>query len=114
VSRPSKPEVDVKNTSTVYYTSITTQSNITIYTYHAHNLLLSYSLAILFTLISCLLGAYACYENGHSHSRSFSAILASTGAAELMERFYEELIGRLPLHDNFRRSRLGFERWGEA
>jgi hypothetical protein len=31
---------------------------------------------------------------------------------ELMELFHEELMGRLPLHDNIKRTRLGLERQG--
>jgi hypothetical protein len=90
-------------------TNITTLTNI--YTYHSRNLLLSYGIALLFAFIACLLGSFAYWANGASCSRSFSAVLVSTRAAELSQLFRAELMGQLLLHENAERTRLAFERW---
>lgn len=92
-------------------TTVNQTTLINIYTYHRAPLLISYSLATGFALLAVLLGAWAYRENGCSHSRSFSAILASTRAANLAGLFHDELMGRLPLHENVQRTRLEFGPW---
>jgi len=79
-------------------TDVLVTQSINIYAYHSRNLLFSYGLAIAFTVLANLLGAYAYWRNGHSHSKSFSAILASTRDPGLTKLFHAETMGRLPLH----------------
>jgi hypothetical protein len=95
-------------------TNVNHTTQINRYSYQASPLLIAYGFSISFALIAALLGGFAYYKNGHSHSRSFSSILASSRAAELTELFHDELMGRLPLHENVARTRLVFSRWGSV
>lgn len=83
---------------------------INIYAYHSHNLLYAYSLAILFTLIANLLGAYSYYRNGYAHNKSFSAVLAATRDEDLAELFFADMMGRLPLHEDVEKAQLRLDR----
>lgn len=95
-----------------YLTTVNQTALINIYSYDSRPLLVAYGLQIFFALLAVLLGVWAYKENGHSHSRSFSAILASTRAANLADVFHDELMGRLPLHENAQTARLKFGPWG--
>jgi hypothetical protein len=78
------------------------------YAYHSRNLWLSYGLAMWFAFIANLLGAYAFWKNGVSHSKSFSAILTATRDKSLTSLFDNEIIGRLPLSQKVRHAKLRF------
>ena len=51
---------------------VTTVREANVYLYRPRNLSLAYGLAILFTLVSVMLGSYALYRNGVSYDGSFS------------------------------------------
>jgi hypothetical protein len=89
-------------------TDVLVTQSINTYAYHSRNLLLSYGLAIAFAVLANLLGAYAYWQNGHSHNKSFSAILASTRDPGLTKLFHAETMGRLPLHKNVQEAKLTF------
>jgi hypothetical protein len=91
-------------------TSVAVTNPVNIYAYHSKNLLLSYGLAILFAVFANILGAFAYWTNGHSHAKTFSAILASTRDTGLTRLFRSEAEGRLPLHDEVRNAKLMFGR----
>lgn len=79
--------------------SVTRTDSVNIYAYHLKNLIFSYGLAIGLTLFANLLGAFAYWDNGVSHNKSFSAILAATRHRSLTDLFHYEIVGRLPLSD---------------
>ncbi|KUJ17415.1 uncharacterized protein LY89DRAFT_733266 [Mollisia scopiformis] len=89
-------------------TNITHTTQINLYAYHSRNLLFAYSFAITFALLAILIGAYSYYQNGYSHSKNFSAILAATRDQDLAELFFADIMGRLPLHADVERAQLRF------
>ena len=91
-------------------TNVNVTNPVNIYAYHSKNLFVSYGLAIFFAVFVNLLGAYAYWTNGHSHAKTFSAILASTRDRGLTKLFRSEAEGRLPLHDEVRNAKLMFGR----
>ncbi|CAN9173861.1 unnamed protein product [Alternaria alternata] len=64
--------------NTTYTTNITTETQINIYAYNAHNLWIAYGVAIAVTFFSLGVGFYALYHNGISYRTSFSTIVATT------------------------------------
>jgi len=54
-----------------------------VYEYNSRNLVISYCLAIAFTIIAIGIGFWALHENGVAHSVSFSAIMAATQNPDL-------------------------------
>lgn len=60
------------------------------------------------TLLANLLGAFAYWDNGVSHSKAFSAILAATRHDSLTELFNYEIVGRLPLSEKVRGALVRF------
>jgi hypothetical protein len=91
-------------------TNVNVTNPVNIYAYHSTNLFISYGLAICFAVFVNLLGAYAYWTNGHSHAKTFSAILASTRDRGLTKLFRSEAEGRLPLHEDVRNAKLMFGR----
>jgi hypothetical protein len=88
--------------------NITLTTSINTYAYHSKNLLISYALAISFALFSITLGAIAYRSNGVSHNKTFSAILTSTRDMGLTDLFHEQRLGRLPLPDEIKNTKLKF------
>ena len=88
--------------------SVTNPANI--YAYHSKNLFLAYGLAILSAIFVNIVGAFAYWTNGHSHAKTFSAILASTRDTGLTKLFRSEAEGKLPLHNEVRNAKLMFGR----
>src|SRR4051812_33980140 len=88
--------------------TVTRRDSVNKYSYHSRNLLLSYGLAIGLTFLCNLLGAYAYRDNGVSHSKAFSAILAATRDQSLTNLFHYEIVGRLPLSKNVKEALVKF------
>ena len=68
-----------------------------IYEYDRQNLIISYSIALLFTILSLCLGFYSLRYNGVAHSNSFTALLATTGNPDLHSLARGYSLGALPL-----------------
>jgi hypothetical protein len=92
-------------------TAVNQTTMINVYAYRSSPLLTAYGLSIGFALVAVCLGAFAYKKNGHSHSRSFSAILAATRDHELEDLFRPDLIGTLPLDETAARTRLVLSPW---
>ncbi|MCJ1391759.1 hypothetical protein MMC18_004624 [Xylographa bjoerkii] len=63
--------------------NISTSCNV--YQYDNFNLIISYTAAIIVSIFSVAIGMFALYENGVSHSTSFSAIVTTTRSIGLSE-----------------------------
>lgn len=59
--------------------------------------MLSYATAVVVTLCSIAIGVYALYENGVSHSTSFSAIMNTTNNLRLNKLSEGQSLGAEPL-----------------
>jgi hypothetical protein len=68
-----------------------------IYKYDHRNLIISYCIAIFFTLLCMAVGFFALQYNGVAHSNAFSAIVATTRNPELDEVSKGHSLGALPL-----------------
>jgi len=88
--------------------TVTREDSINKYVYHSKNLFLSYGLAIGLTFLANLLGAFAYWDNGVSHNKGFSAILAATRHETLTELFHNQIVGSLPLSDKVKEALLKF------
>lgn len=93
--------------------TVTREDSINKYAYHSKNLFLSYGLAIGLTLLANLLGAFAYLDNGVSHNKGFSAILAATRHETLTELFHNQIVGSLPLADTVKDTFLRFGSIGD-
>ena len=79
-----------------------------IYIYKPFLLVLSYGLAFLFTIPALVVGIWAFYTNGVSHSTSFSAILLTTRNMGLDEISEGHSLGVFPLDPDLGSTRLKF------
>jgi hypothetical protein len=57
--------------------------SINVYQYNSKNLIISYSMAIFFTLVGLIIGFYSFSFNGVAHSSNFSAIVGTTRNPDL-------------------------------
>lgn len=72
-----------------------------VYKYDRRNLIISYSIALSFTLLCLCVGFFALKFNGVIHSTAFSAIIATTRNIELDELLSGHSLGAMPLkHPN--------------
>jgi hypothetical protein len=78
------------------------------YVYHSKNLFISYGLAIGLTFLANILGAFAYLDNGCSHNKTFSAILAATRHETLTKLFHNQVVGSLPLSNKVKSTFLKF------
>ncbi|MCJ1294770.1 hypothetical protein MMC34_006328 [Xylographa carneopallida] len=78
--------------------NITTSCNV--YEYNNLNLIISYTAAIIATILSVAMSMFALYENGVSHSTSFSAILTTTRSTRLSDLTKGHSLGADPLPKN--------------
>ena len=86
--------------------NVTTPCNI--YEYNNLNLVISYAAAIIATILSVSIGLFALYENGVSHSTSFSAILSTTRSTRLSDLTEGHSLGAEPLAKHIGDLRLRF------
>ncbi|KAH8685694.1 hypothetical protein BGZ60DRAFT_522978 [Tricladium varicosporioides] len=93
ISMLSSSNLVSQNAQTVPVTYFTAQN---IYLYDAKNLVISYSIAALFTLFVLTIGFLSLKFNGVAHSTSFSAIIATTRNAELDAVSKGHSLGALP------------------
>ncbi|KAK6609643.1 hypothetical protein H4I96_03574 [Botrytis cinerea] len=78
------------------------------YVYHPLWLLISYGLALLFSVIAVAVGVHAIHSNGVVHSNSFSAIVATTRNPELDKFLGRSCLGADPLREDSEQRRLKF------
>jgi hypothetical protein len=78
-----------------------------IYSYDSRNLVISYSIAILFTAACACIGIFAIQHNGVAHSTAFSAIVATTRSHELDTVSIGHSLGALPLKHTKMKVRFG-------
>ena len=93
--------------------TVTRKDSINKYVYQPKNLFISYGLAIGLTFLANLLGAYAYWDNGVSHNKTFSAILAATRHETLTDLFHNQIVGSLPLSDKVKHTFLKFGAIGD-
>ncbi|MCJ1403048.1 hypothetical protein MMC11_006270 [Xylographa trunciseda] len=79
-----------------------------VYQYDNLNLVISYTGAIIATIFSVAIGMFALYENGVSHSTSFSAILNTTRSTRLSDLTQGNSLGAEPLANDLGDLRLRF------
>ena len=58
--------------------NVTNSKPVNVYRYRPNNVFITYGIALSFTFLANLVGAYAYYSNGESHENSYSAILCTT------------------------------------
>ncbi|TVY80657.1 hypothetical protein LSUE1_G004906 [Lachnellula suecica] len=78
-----------------------------IYKYDSRNLIISYSIAALFTIAGMCIGFFALQYNGVAHSAAFSAIVATTRNHDLNAVSRGHSLGALPLEHETLRVRFG-------
>lgn len=88
-------------------TIITSNTN-NYYAYQPFWLVLSYGLALFFSIIAVAIGVYAIHSNGVVHSNSFSAIVAATRNPELDECLGRSYSGFDSLQKNTENRKLKF------
>ncbi len=92
----------------------TTPANLTIsttelvHTYNARSLLLSYSAAVLATILILLAGFHALWTNGISHSSSFSGIVRTTRNRDLDTWTQGHYLGSDPLPEELGKQKLQY------
>jgi hypothetical protein len=69
---------------------------------------LSYGIALLFTIPCLCVGLYALHSNGVAHSTAFSAILSTTRNPSLDEALEGHSLGVFPLNGDIGNHRLKF------
>jgi hypothetical protein len=79
-----------------------------IYSYDSKNLIISYSVAVFFTLLALSLGSYSFRYNGVAHSTRFSALAATTRNLELDAFSKGHSFGALPLDDRMKDVKVRF------
>lgn len=87
---------------------VTIHTTPNVYHYDAFKLLLSYGIAILFTVLSTIFGIYSFYVNGVEHFSSFSALIATTRNPDLDILSEGHSLGALPLDSDVANVRLRF------
>lgn len=78
-----------------------------IYKYDSRNLILSYSIAALFTILCAFVGFFALRYNGVAHSNAFSAVIATTRNHDLDAVSRGHSLGALPLEHTSMKVRFG-------
>ncbi|KAI9746050.1 MAG: hypothetical protein M1818_000731 [Claussenomyces sp. TS43310] len=78
-----------------------------VYKYDSRNLILSYSIAVLFAVLCTSVGIFALQYNGVAHSSAFSAIVTTTRNHELDAVSKGYSLGALPLEHTSMRVRFG-------
>ncbi|MCJ1468134.1 hypothetical protein MMC07_006762 [Pseudocyphellaria aurata] len=78
------------------------------YSYEYHNLVLAYGLAILFTLLSVILGWSAVVSNGMSYDFTVSSIIGTSQNPDLADLFRQQTPGTQPLDRQIRKTKLRF------
>lgn len=94
--------------SSVHYANVTINSLVNFYAYDSRNLLLTYGMAILITLLFVVLGARAFDMNGISSSTSFSSILLTTRNQTLDDLATGYALGSQPLNKAIGATKLRF------
>ncbi|KAL6718596.1 hypothetical protein ACLMJK_002830 [Lecanora helva] len=94
ISMLSSPNLVKPNATTVPLPTFPIQN---IYRYDSRNLVLSYSISALLTILCAYVGFFALHYNGVAHSTAFSAIIATTRNRELDEVSRGHSSGALPL-----------------
>ena len=79
-----------------------------IYEYDSRNLIISYSVVILLTLLGIALGIFSFLDNGVAHSSAFSAIVATTRNPHLDIMSEGHSLGALPFDEHASRVKLRF------
>lgn len=88
--------------------SIETSNTVNVYEYNPRNLVLSYGVGFLFTVIAAVIGLYAMIDNGVSHSSDFSAIIATTRNPELDSATRGASLGASPFLADLLKVKLRF------
>ena len=94
ISSQLMPSSRKPNATTVPVLTFRTQN---IYSYDSRNLILSYSIAAVFTILSASVGFFALHYNGVAHSTAFSAMIATTRNRDLDKVSRGHSLGALPL-----------------
>lgn len=87
---------------------IVTSDTDNFYEYHPLWLFISYGVALFFSAIATVIGFYALYVNGASHSTSFSAIVATTRNPQLDVLLKGSSLGADPMMTDKEKTRLRF------
>ena len=97
-------------------TNVTFSESPLIFVYSSRNLLLTYGITLLVSLIAVALGLVAILANGLSHNNTFFSIVGATGGlhddVDLRLNKREQL-GALPLHDELAKRKLVFSSPGQ-
>ncbi|MCJ1265013.1 hypothetical protein MMC22_004888 [Lobaria immixta] len=104
ISMLSSASLVTQNATTVDMLYFPTQN---IYKYDSRNLILSYSIAALFTILCAFAGFFALRYNGVAHSTAFSAIIATTRSHDLDTVSRGHSLGALPLEHTSMKVRFG-------
>jgi hypothetical protein len=104
-SAPLKSNSSTPNSTRL---EVTFLLNRNLYNYSPLSLILSYGLALLFTIISVAAGLHAFHHNGVIHISSFSSIVATTRNPELDELSKGNSLGSLRHDERLRGTRLRF------
>ncbi|KUJ06311.1 uncharacterized protein LY89DRAFT_633084 [Mollisia scopiformis] len=94
MSMLSSSDLTSQNSTNVPVLYATTRN---VYQYNSRNLIISYSIAIFFALISLCVGFYSVLANGVVHSTAFSAMMATTRNSELDMLSTGHSLGAVPL-----------------
>lgn len=78
------------------------------YHYNARNLIISYSVAILFTSMVVGIGFYSIHQNGVAHNTSFSAHITTTRNWKFDDMAKGHSLGALPLHKEMGETKMKF------
>lgn len=79
-----------------------------IYTYNACNLVLSYAIGGFLSLLAICLGCHVIVTNKMTHSKDFSALVATTRNPTLDRMFMAQGPGAVPLPKDLLREKLRF------
>ena len=110
ISMLRSPYLTINRTS-----AVSIYSSCNFYQYNNVTLVLSYATAVVVTLFSVAIGVYALYENGVSHSTSFSAIMNATQNLHLNGLSEGQSLGAEPLAKDLKdlKLRLGIVAYEE-
>lgn len=93
---------------TGYSTIVNVTSTRNIYRYTCRNLLISYSIAVIATLLGVTVGIRALFLNGVAHSTNFAAIVATTRSPSLAAVTEGASMGSEPMPKEMLQTRLQF------
>lgn len=92
--------------------NVTTKISVNLYGYHSRNLLLSYGLAIFFSLMANILGVLAFCSNGKSYDKSVAAIISATRHWGLADLFHKHVPGTVLSSGYISSTKLKFGKQG--